>query len=78
VVSRGGEELERIGTDQLGDVLQRLQCEVAFPAFDRGDVGAVHHGLFCEAFLRPAAFGAVGAQVPADASLEFAFHDREA
>ena len=49
----------------LCQLLQALEGEVAFAAFDTAHVGAVDTKDFCEGFLAQASLQPVGAQVPA-------------
>ena len=51
-------------------LLQALEGEVAFAAFDTAHVGAVDTKDFCEGFLAQASLQPVGTQVPAHRLLE--------
>ena len=64
------QELERLHPNLLCHLLQALEGEVAFPAFDTAHVGAMDTKLVCEGFLAQASLQPVGTQVPAHRLLE--------
>ena len=59
------QQLPRLHPNLLCHLLQALEGEVAFAAFDTAHVGAVDAKLVCEGFLAQASLHAVGTQVPA-------------
>ena len=61
---------ERLHPNLLCHLLQALEGEVAFTAFDSAHVGAVDAKDVCEGFLAQASLQPVGTQVPAHRLLE--------
>ena len=79
VVDQGGmatssalllQQLLRLHPNLLRHLLQALEGEVAFTAFDTAHVGAVYSKDVCEGFLAQASLQPVGTQVPAHRLLE--------
>ena len=64
------QECQRLHPNLLCHLLQALEREVAFPAFDTAHVGAMDTKNVCEGFLAQASLQPVGTQVPAHRLLE--------
>ena len=64
------QERQRLHPNLLCHLLQALEGEVAFAAFDTAHVGAMDAKLVCEGFLAQASLQPVGTQVPAHRLLE--------
>ena len=64
------QERQRLHPNLLCHLLQALEGEIAFAAFDTAHVGAVDAKDVCEGFLAQASLQPVGTQVPAHRLLE--------
>lgn len=71
------EEIERIFSDPVSNLLDGLQTEVAFSALDGSEIGAVEAELLSESLLANPDCEAIGPQVPSEGTLQIPFHSRK-
>lgn len=68
------EKCSGVNIKKTGNLLECLECQVSFTAFDRAEVCAVNAHLLRKRFLAEAQSLAVAAQIAPDSPLEVAFH----
>lgn len=76
-LARFVQQLAGVDPQEIGNLFNRLQGEVALAAFHTAHIGPVHAHVIGEGFLTKPALKAIPAQIATDYALQLAFHNRE-